>query len=143
MFGVRMPAPPLLLCDRVLGIEGPALQLGRGTIWTETDVGNPAHAMPGAREAWYLHDGHMRGGVFIEAGQADLLLASWQGMDVFHNRGERVYRLLGCELTYRGPLPSAGETLRYRCDRPHVIRNLSGEPARATMVCILRAAVME
>jgi len=37
----------------------------------------------------------------------------------------------------------AGETLRYRCDRPHVIRNLSGEPARATMVCILRAAVME
>ena len=37
----------------------------------------------------------------------------------------------------------AGETLRYRCDRPHVIRNLSREPARATMVCILRAAVME
>jgi 3-oxoacyl-(acyl-carrier-protein) synthase/3-hydroxymyristoyl/3-hydroxydecanoyl-(acyl carrier protein) dehydratase/1-acyl-sn-glycerol-3-phosphate acyltransferase len=112
---VRMPAPPLLLCDRVLGIDGPALQLGRGTIWTETDVGNPAHAMPGsgAREAWYLHDGHMRGGVFIEAGQADLLLATWQGMDVLHNRGERVYRLLGCELTYRGPLPAAGETLRY------------------------------
>ena len=37
----------------------------------------------------------------------------------------------------------AGETLRYRCDRPHVIRNLSELPARATMVCILRAAVME
>jgi 3-oxoacyl-(acyl-carrier-protein) synthase/3-hydroxymyristoyl/3-hydroxydecanoyl-(acyl carrier protein) dehydratase/1-acyl-sn-glycerol-3-phosphate acyltransferase len=112
---VRMPAPPLLLCDRVLGIDGPALTLGRGTIWTETDVGSPAHAMPGtdAREAWYLHDGRMRGGVFIEAGQADLLLASWQGMDVLHTRGERVYRLLGCELTYRGPLPAAGETLRY------------------------------
>jgi transcriptional regulator with XRE-family HTH domain len=37
----------------------------------------------------------------------------------------------------------AGETLRYRCDRPHVIRNRGDEPARATMVCILKAAVME
>lgn len=37
----------------------------------------------------------------------------------------------------------AGETLRYRCDRPHVIRNRSDKPARATMVCILKAAVME
>jgi transcriptional regulator with XRE-family HTH domain len=37
----------------------------------------------------------------------------------------------------------AGETLRYRCDRPHVIRNPAEAPARATMVCILKAAVME
>ncbi len=37
----------------------------------------------------------------------------------------------------------AGETLRYRCDRPHVIRNHGKKPALATMVCILRAAVME
>ncbi|MBN9079999.1 MAG: XRE family transcriptional regulator [Rhizobiales bacterium 62-17] len=37
----------------------------------------------------------------------------------------------------------AGDTLRYRCDRPHTIRNRSGEPAHATMVCILKAAVME
>jgi XRE family transcriptional regulator, regulator of sulfur utilization len=37
----------------------------------------------------------------------------------------------------------AGETLRYRCDRPHKIRNLSNEPASATMVCILKAAAME
>jgi transcriptional regulator with XRE-family HTH domain len=37
----------------------------------------------------------------------------------------------------------AGDTLRYRCDRPHVIRNRTPHPARATMVCILRAAVME
>ena len=37
----------------------------------------------------------------------------------------------------------AGETLRYRCDRPHVIRNLEATPAHATMVCILKAAVME
>ncbi|WP_020176805.1 helix-turn-helix domain-containing protein [Methyloferula stellata] len=37
----------------------------------------------------------------------------------------------------------AGETLRYRCDRPHTIRNVSSEPASAMMVCILKAAVME
>ncbi len=37
----------------------------------------------------------------------------------------------------------AGETLRYRCDRPHVIRNAGKAPAQATMVCILKAAVME
>ena len=37
----------------------------------------------------------------------------------------------------------AGETLRYRCDRPHIVRNASDTPAHATMVCILKAAVME
>ncbi|MGB7245119.1 MAG: XRE family transcriptional regulator, partial [Methylovirgula sp.] len=37
----------------------------------------------------------------------------------------------------------AGETLRYRCDRPHVIRNRSDKTATAMMVCILRAAAME
>ena len=37
----------------------------------------------------------------------------------------------------------AGETLRYRCDRPHIVRNVSKKPAHATMVCILKAAVME
>jgi transcriptional regulator with XRE-family HTH domain len=37
----------------------------------------------------------------------------------------------------------AGETLRYRSDRPHTIRNVSQKPASATMVCILKAAAME
>jgi transcriptional regulator with XRE-family HTH domain len=37
----------------------------------------------------------------------------------------------------------AGETLRYRCDRAHVVRNVGFEPAHATMVCILKAAVMD
>ncbi len=36
-----------------------------------------------------------------------------------------------------------GETLRYRCDRAHIIRNTGASKAHATMVCILRAAVME
>jgi XRE family transcriptional regulator, regulator of sulfur utilization len=37
----------------------------------------------------------------------------------------------------------AGETLRYRADRPHLIRNSGDVPARATMICILKAAAME
>ena len=36
----------------------------------------------------------------------------------------------------------AGETLRYRCDRPHLVRCTAG-PARATMVVIKKAAVLE
>jgi len=37
----------------------------------------------------------------------------------------------------------AGETLRYRCDRPHRIVNRGDVSAHATMVCILKAAAME
>ena len=37
----------------------------------------------------------------------------------------------------------AGETLRYRCDRPHSVRCVGDAPGRATMVCILKAAVMD
>lgn len=37
----------------------------------------------------------------------------------------------------------AGESVRYRCDARHVIRNTGKETAHATMVCILKAAVME
>ncbi len=100
---VRMPEPPLLLADRVLGIEGEPGTMGTGTIWTETDV------TPGA---WYLHEGRMPAGVMVESGQADLLLISWLGAD-FLNQSERVYRLLGCELRSHGPLPQVGETLHY------------------------------
>ena len=42
-----------------------------------------------------------------------------------------------------GEIVRAGETLRYRCDRPHRIRNLSSESAHATMVCILKASAMD
>ncbi|ACA19267.1 transcriptional regulator, XRE family [Methylobacterium sp. 4-46] len=37
----------------------------------------------------------------------------------------------------------AGETLRYRCDRPHTVRCVGDRPGRATMVVIMKAAVME
>ncbi|MCZ6502148.1 MAG: beta-ketoacyl synthase N-terminal-like domain-containing protein, partial [Gammaproteobacteria bacterium] len=100
---VRMPEPPLLLCDRVLGIEGEPGSMGTGTVWTETDVHH---------DSWYLHQSRMPPGIFIESGQADLLLISWLGID-FHNQGERAYRLLGCELVFHGELPQPGETLEY------------------------------
>ena len=100
---VRMPEPPLLLADRVTGIDATPGRLGTGTIWTETDV---------RADSWYLTTGRMPAGIMIEAGQADLLLISWLGVDVL-NRGERVYRLLGCELTYHGSPCRPGETLVY------------------------------
>jgi 3-oxoacyl-(acyl-carrier-protein) synthase/3-hydroxymyristoyl/3-hydroxydecanoyl-(acyl carrier protein) dehydratase/1-acyl-sn-glycerol-3-phosphate acyltransferase len=101
---VRMPEPPLLLADRVIGLDAEPGSMTTGVIWTETDI---------AWSSWYLHDGVMPAGVMIEAGQADLLLISWLGAD-FENRGERVYRLLGCTLTYSGGLPRPGDTLRYQ-----------------------------
>lgn len=100
---VRMPEPPLLLADRVTGLDAEPMSMKLGTIWTETDV---------TPDAWYLHAGHMPAGVMIEAGQADLMLISYLGVDA-ENRSERVYRLLGCTLTYHGGLPAIGETLAY------------------------------
>ena len=98
-----MPEPPLLLADRVIGLDAEAGSMGKGTIWTETDVGS---------QDWYLHLNRMPAGVMIESGQADLMLISYLGID-WLNQGERVYRLLGCELTYHSDLPLKGETLRY------------------------------
>lgn len=100
---VRMPEPPLLLADRVTGIDAEPGVLAKGTIWTETDV---------RTDSWYLNRGRMPGGIFIESGQADLMLISWMGAD-FLNKGERVYRLLGCTLTFGGDLPKPGDTLQY------------------------------
>ena len=100
---VRMPEPPLLLCDRVTGIDAQPAKLSTGTMWTETDV---------REDSWYLHQGRMPTGIMIESGQADLMLVSWMGAD-FLNKGERSYRLLGCDLRFHGPLPTPGETLVY------------------------------
>ncbi|WP_372405424.1 beta-ketoacyl synthase N-terminal-like domain-containing protein [Streptomyces luteireticuli] len=100
----RLPGPPLLLADRVTGIDAAPASMGTGTIWTETDL---------RPDTWYLdHAGRIPLGLLVEAGQADLLLISWLGVDLL-NRGERVYRLLGCEATHHGPTPRVGQTLRY------------------------------
>ncbi|MFF5897468.1 beta-ketoacyl synthase N-terminal-like domain-containing protein [Streptomyces argenteolus] len=107
----RMPGPPMLLADRVTEIDAVPAALAElgpkratGTIRTETDI---------RTDSWYLDcTGRIPAGLLIEAGQADLLLISWLGIDLL-NGGERAYRLLGCEITYHGSPPQAGETLRY------------------------------
>ena len=100
----RMPGPPLLLADRVLGIDATQGSLGKGTIWTETDV---------RADGWYVDPaGRMPAGLVVEAGQADLLLISWLGADL-GNRGERVYRLLGSDVTFHAPPPGPGQTLSF------------------------------
>ena len=100
---VRMPMEPLLLADRITGMVGEPASMKTGTVWTETDVRS---------DSWYLYDNRMPTGIMIESGQADLFLISWLGIDLL-DRGERVYRLLGCELTFHGGLPTVGDTLRY------------------------------
>ncbi|MFJ8924093.1 beta-ketoacyl synthase N-terminal-like domain-containing protein [Streptomyces sp. NPDC102415] len=121
----RMPGPPMLLADRVTGIDAVPAALAElgpehatGTIRTETDV---------RLDSWYLDStGRMPAGLMIEAGQADLLLISWLGVDLL-NRGTRAYRLLGCELTYHGSPPRAGETLRYEI---HIDRHAQHDGVR-------------
>ncbi|MFN3910409.1 beta-ketoacyl synthase N-terminal-like domain-containing protein [Hyphomonas sp.] len=104
---VRLPAPPLLLVDRITGIDAAACEEGAGVIWTETDL---------SEGEWYTHKGRVRPGPLIECGQADLTLIGWMGADL-KNQSERVYRLLGCEITFHeGGLPLAGDTLRFQIE---------------------------
>ena len=100
---VRMPEPPLLLADRVVGLAAEPGSMGRGTVWSETDV---------QQDSWFLHRGRVPAGILIECGQADLFLISYLGIDRL-NAGKRAYRLLGCELTYHGSAPGVGDTLHY------------------------------
>ncbi|MBU4569377.1 MAG: beta-ketoacyl synthase, partial [Alphaproteobacteria bacterium] len=104
---VRLPAPPLLLVDRITGIDAEAGVEGAGVIWTETDL---------STDEWYTHGDRVRPGPLIECGQADLTLIGWMGADL-KNQSERVYRLLGCEITFHeGGLPLAGDTLRFQIE---------------------------
>lgn len=101
---VKMPAPPLLLVDRILDVDGEAGSMGTGSLRSDTLV--PDHA-------WYVHRGNMPAGIVIESGQADMLMISWLGVDRL-NGGDRVYRLLGCELVWHGTsLPKAGERIDF------------------------------
>jgi acyl transferase domain-containing protein/3-hydroxymyristoyl/3-hydroxydecanoyl-(acyl carrier protein) dehydratase len=106
---VRLPDEPLMLVDRILSLEGEPRSLGRGRLVTEHDV------HPGA---WYLDGGRAPVFISVEAGQADLFLSAWLGID-FYTRGQRVYRLLDATVTFHRGLPRPGETIRYdiRIDR--------------------------
>ena len=100
---VRLPAEPLMLVDRVLAIEGQPGSLGAGRIITEHDI------KPGA---WYLDANRIPTCIAVEAGQADLFLCAWLGIDRV-TRGKAVYRLLDATITFHDQLPAAGGRIRY------------------------------
>ncbi len=100
---VRLPDERLLLCHRVMSIEGQAKSLGAGRMITEHDV------FP---DAWYLEAGHMPTAIAVESGQADLMLSAFLGAD-FVTKGKAVYRLLDARVNFYRGLPKVGETIRY------------------------------
>ncbi len=100
---VRLPGDPLNFCDRIVLVEGEKGSLKSGRVVTEHDV------IP---EGWYLDGGCMPTGLSVEAGQADLFMSSWLGID-FKTKGVAMYRLLDAVVTIHGPLPRPGQTIRY------------------------------
>lgn len=100
---VRLPDGPLLLCHRMMSIDAVPKSMSHGTLVTEHDI------FP---NAWYLDGGRIPTCIAVEAGQADLFLSSYLGID-FQNRGRAVYRLLDAVVTFYEELPKAGETIRY------------------------------
>ncbi|MEU3201706.1 beta-ketoacyl synthase N-terminal-like domain-containing protein [Streptomyces sp. NPDC006996] len=99
----RLPEPPYHFVSRVTHLKGETGVFEPSEITTEYDV---------PIGAWYTVDGLVPCAVTIEAGQCDMLLISYLGID-FRNRGERLYRLLDSRLVFHGSLPRAGQTLRY------------------------------
>ena len=100
---VRLPDEPLMLVDRILSVDGVKGSMTSGRVVTEHDV------RPGA---WYL-DGHRTPVcITVEAGQADLFLCSYLGIDLAL-QGTRAYRLLDATVTFHRALPQPGEVVRY------------------------------
>jgi 3-hydroxymyristoyl/3-hydroxydecanoyl-(acyl carrier protein) dehydratase len=100
---VRLPDEPLMLVDRILGVHGAKGSLGPGRVITEHDV------LP---DAWYLDGGRAPVCISVEAGQADLFLCAYLGIDLAV-RGRRTYRLLDATVEFHRELPQPGETIRY------------------------------
>jgi acyl transferase domain-containing protein/3-hydroxymyristoyl/3-hydroxydecanoyl-(acyl carrier protein) dehydratase len=100
---VRLPDEPLMLVDRIMEIQGEKLSLGPGRIVTQHDV---------KENAWYLDGGRAPVSISIEAGQADLFLCAWLGID-HAVRGRRKYRLLDAKVTFHRSLPQPGDTIEY------------------------------
>ncbi len=109
---VRLPDEPLMLVDRIVEVHGEPLSMTSGSLITEHDV------LPGA---WYLDGGRIPTCIAVEAGQADLFLSGWLGIDL-ETRGEAVYRLLDAVVTFHGELPVVGDTIRYDIRIDHFFR---------------------
>ena len=102
-YRVRLPDEPLMLVDRILSIEGKRGSLGQGRVVTEHDV------LP---DAWYLDGGRAPVCISVEAGQADLFLCAYLGID-HAVKGERAYRLLDATVEFHRGLPRPGDVIRY------------------------------
>jgi PfaB family protein len=100
---VRLPDEPLMLVDRIVALEGEAQSMTSGRVVTEHDI------HPGA---WYLDGGRIPTCISVEAGQADLFLSGYLGID-FITKGMAVYRLLDAVVTFHRGLPGPGETIHY------------------------------
>src|SRR5205085_7458315 len=100
---VRLPDEPLMLVDRILSVEGEPRSLTHGRVVTEHDV---------TADRWYLDCGRIPTCVAVEAGQADLFLSGYLGID-FRTRGLAVYRLLDAVVTFHRGLPEPGSVIRY------------------------------
>jgi len=87
---VRLPTTDYLVVTRVTDLDAKINEYKKSYMATEYDV---------PTDAPFLIDGHIPWSVAVESGQCDLMLISYVGID-FQNKSERIYRLLGCELTF-------------------------------------------
>ncbi|MDF1580748.1 MAG: beta-ketoacyl synthase N-terminal-like domain-containing protein [Desulfuromonadales bacterium] len=128
---VRLPDEPLMLVDRIMAVEGKPRSMTRGRVITEHDV---------TADRWYLDGGRMPTCIAVEAGQADLFLSGYLGID-FISKGQAVYRLLDAVVTFHRTLPVPGDVIRYdirideffRQDQTYLFRfnfegTVNGEP---------------
>jgi 3-hydroxymyristoyl/3-hydroxydecanoyl-(acyl carrier protein) dehydratase len=100
---VRLPDEPLMLVDRIVSVSGEPRSLTSGQVVTEHDV---------LHDGWYLDGGRIPTCIAVEAGQADLFLSGYLGID-FQTRGQAVYRLLDAVVTFHRSLPEPGKVIRY------------------------------
>jgi len=100
---VRLPDEPLMLVDRVTSIEAEPQSMTSGRIVTEHNV---------LEDGWYLDGGRLPTCVAVEAGQADLLLSGYLGIDS-ETKGLAVYRLLDAVVTFHSELPHPGQVIQY------------------------------
>jgi len=100
---VMLPMDPYLLVSRVTAMNAKLGEYKPSTMTTEYDI---------PYNAWYSTDRQIPSAVCVESGQCDLLLISYLGIDL-QNKGNLVYRLLDCTLTFMDDLPYEGQTLRY------------------------------
>ncbi len=109
---VRLPDEPLMLVDRIISVEGEKASLTSGRVITEHDV------FPGA---WYLDGDRAPVCISVEAGQADLFLCSYLGIDLVV-RGKRTYRLLDATIRFHRGLPRPGDVIRYEIEIEKFVR---------------------